>query len=513
MNIDIGDGRFGQITVHEEDEPEDLAEEFCQRYNLDTQLRQALVTQIEQHIDSLVQEQQVPLPEEQESAPRKKEKQFSHQPQINENSRHLARGRDQMSVYDRLHNLAKKPKQDEPVQAEPKAPSPRPVSPSKQYPFSNPGHKLYYKGLKMKQDVELHCVQMKQHQTEKMEQQLTFKPDIKLSSAKVVPGRVGKPEEMLLLKGMQAKEKMEKLRKEKEEEEKKQCKFVPKVNSKSAQSSRSRSQENVFRGLYEDAQRLKERHDRTSQALQRQQCPFRPQVHPSRTFTASFLQRQQDFLKNNEQSLELERSKLYDNVDPVTGQEFFKPRTGRSPRRVKREPALALADTAKEENESKHKSEQLLLKRKIERFQEIFSQLRPDEQGYISVHRIVVEEIDKPTLRVIAPVLEELESFDQTLNFPEFVDAMEELLKTLTPGEKADFLDYRKKTETGEAPTFAPAIRPYKFSPGYEVRAQMPIYQRLLTYQQAVDTKVQAEKERKLRKELAGCSFKPSLEP
>jgi hypothetical protein len=210
--------------------------------------------------------------------------------------------------------------------------------------------------------------------------------------------------------------------------------------------------------------------------------------------------------------LELERSRLYDNVDPVTGQEFFKPKTGRSPRRVRREPAPLASEEIKEENASKQKSEQLLLKRKIERFQEVFGQLRPDEQGYISVHRIVVEDIDKPTLRVIAPVLEELESFDQTLNFPEFVDAMEELLKTLTPGEKAAFLDYRKKPDTAEAQPFAPAIRPYKFSPGYETRAQMPLYERLVGYQQAVDTKVQAAKERKLRKELAGCSFKPSLE-
>lgn len=166
----------------------------------------------------------------------------------------------------------------------------------------------------------------------------------------------------------------------------------------------------------------------------------------------------------------------------------------------------------KEETNGKQRSEQILLKRKIERFQEIFGQLRPDEQGYIAVHRIVVEEIDKPTLRVIAPVLEELESFDQTLNFPEFVDAMEELLKTLTPGEKAEFLDYRKKPDLGGSQnTFAPAIRPYKFSPGYETRAQMPIYDRMLSYQQAAESKVQAEKELKLRKELASCSFKPSI--
>ena len=166
----------------------------------------------------------------------------------------------------------------------------------------------------------------------------------------------------------------------------------------------------------------------------------------------------------------------------------------------------------KEESAGKQKSEQLLLKRKIERFQEIFGQLRPDEQGYISVHRIVVEDIDKPTLRVIAPVLEELESFDQTLNFPEFVDAMEELLKTLTPGEKAEFLDYRKKTDLSSSQnTFTPAIKAYKFSPNYETRAQMPMYDRMLSYQQAAESKVQAEKERKLRKELANCSFKPSI--
>jgi len=508
MNIDIGDGRFGQITVHEEDEPEDLAEDFCQRHGLDMQLRQALVLQIEQHIDSLVHEQQA-LPEQPELPP-KKEKLFPHQPQINANSRLLARGRDQMSVYDRLHNLAKKPKPEDPP-PELKHTSPRSLSPSKQYPFENPGHKLYYKGLKMKQDVEVQCVQMKQLQTSQLEQQLTFKPTIN-SSSKLV--RAGRPEDHLLRKGLQAKEALERKRREREEAELQQCKFAPKLDSRSAQlgNKRSRSQDNVFRGLYEEAQRQKERHDRSSQELQRAQCPFQPKVNASRTLGVPFLQRQQEFQRNNEQSLELERSRLYDNVDPVTGQEYFKPKTGRSPRRVRREPAPLVSEELKEENGSKQKSQQLLLKRKIERFQEVFSQLRPDDQGYISVHRIVVEDIDKPTLRVIAPVLEELESFDQTLNFPEFVDAMEELLKTLTPGEKASFLDYRKKPDTPEAQSFTPTILPYKFSPGYETRAQLPIYERLVGYQQAVDTKVQAAKERKLRKELAGCSFKPSLE-
>ena len=81
---------------------------------------------------------------------------------------------------------------------------------------------------------------------------------------------------------------------------------------------------------------------------------------------------------------------------------------------------------------------------KLSRYSELFEAMSPDENE-ITYSRIDQDNILPEVLRVIRPILEELEQLDQPLTFEEFYDAMERLLDTLNPHDKSIILAPRKR--------------------------------------------------------------------
>lgn len=57
IRIDLGNGIHDEITVFEEDEPFDLALQFCEKHNLDVNVQSALTNMIEHNIDILIEEE------------------------------------------------------------------------------------------------------------------------------------------------------------------------------------------------------------------------------------------------------------------------------------------------------------------------------------------------------------------------------------------------------------------------------------------------------------------------
>lgn len=55
LTVELPDGGSEIIVVHDTDEPADLAQEFCQRYGLDSKCLESLTNMIEQNIDLLLQ--------------------------------------------------------------------------------------------------------------------------------------------------------------------------------------------------------------------------------------------------------------------------------------------------------------------------------------------------------------------------------------------------------------------------------------------------------------------------
>lgn len=81
---------------------------------------------------------------------------------------------------------------------------------------------------------------------------------------------------------------------------------------------------------------------------------------------------------------------------------------------------------------------------KLSRYSELFEAMSPDENE-ITYSRIDQDNILPEVLRVIRPILEELEQLEQPLTFEEFYDAMERLLDTLNPHDKSIILAPRKR--------------------------------------------------------------------
>lgn len=57
MNVDLGNGRKDKLVVHEQDNPEELAAEFCRKHGLNERLVRALALNIRGNLDQLADEQ------------------------------------------------------------------------------------------------------------------------------------------------------------------------------------------------------------------------------------------------------------------------------------------------------------------------------------------------------------------------------------------------------------------------------------------------------------------------
>lgn len=200
MTIELGAGRFDQLMVHEEDEPDDLARAFCVKNGLSANIVQALTQQIEDNIDELVKEQ--------------------------------------LSASERVAPKPTKPsrKSPKPIQKQPirkatskEPPKPQSSSPAKKPVYTTLGHKLYYKALKSKETLEKKRSAAKKASEEQLTQSLTFRPQINKRSGRFI-ARKGKPEEELLRKGKKSQEKLAKQREDKEEADVMGLTFVPGIN-------------------------------------------------------------------------------------------------------------------------------------------------------------------------------------------------------------------------------------------------------------------------------------------
>jgi hypothetical protein len=160
-------------------------------------------------------------------------------------------------------------------------------------------------------------------------------------------------------------------------------------------------------------------------------------------------------------------------------------------------------------------SSRILRKKRRVRYVQLFEELNPDENREVSAGRVDVEALDKDVLLIIAPLLEELESLGVTLSYNEFEEAMDALIKTLNPVQKAKLLGYAKKDTPGGQlfSSYKPQINTYQGSARFRQRTQTPFYQRIMQQKQKIEEKLEAEKQLKIERELQECSFQPKTIP
>jgi hypothetical protein len=213
--------------------------------------------------------------------------------------------------------------------------------------------------------------------------------------------------------------------------------------------------------------------------------------------------------------------------DPSTGQDLFKPIIGRPPKTVKKsqrepqgqkigeylyskrskssEPKRPSSNTSKL---SLQQSEKILTRIKELRFKQIFEDLKPNEHERITPEGVKKANLSPRTYKILNPLLQEMESLNEKLNFSEFCESMECFFKSLRPDERSVLLKTAKTKVTDEVPEFKPKINENSF---YRPKSVENLYERNLKKQQWVREKCELQKKVKEDSELIECTFKPKI--
>ena len=93
---------------------------------------------------------------------------------------------------------------------------------------------------------------------------------------------------------------------------------------------------------------------------------------------------------------------------------------------------------------------------KKNRYQQIFDELLPDLNGYISKETVYKSNLSDSIKKIIKPLIDELEELEEILDFNEFYNAMENLMKILSPAEKNILLQTSKSKPKPEIFEFTP---------------------------------------------------------
>ncbi|OMJ69840.1 hypothetical protein SteCoe_32336 [Stentor coeruleus] len=441
ITVDVGGGKQDRIIVHENDDPPAVARDFAIKHNLSAKLESALSKNIYELIRDIIKDQ-----------------------------------------FQLSNSFSSKTNAS--------------ISDPKNY-----GEKLYMKGLKHKEQVEANKQLLKMQLEREVAQKTSFKPIINENSRKLAKNAQSRSNADIYHHNQQVVET--------------EYTYAPKINEKSlklAGNSTNRIQE-----LYEEAKLKKQRIQSMYEHAKKTEFPFKPSilVRGQPSSPNEVVERLLNSKQNYDEYIEELRKKYEVTRDPETGQAFFHPNLGKS-YKMQRTQENVWDSLYKQQKrtpempeeypympvklESKARTDKILLKVKIDRFSEIFQQLNPDVNGLIAFKNINMNEIDSIVLKIIMPLLLELEELDQPLNFEEFVDSMENLLKTLSQAEKDVFLTKQKRKIEEQDNSTKKSVNSCDF---------VNLYQRHIDQKSMTSAKLEIEREKKKILELEGCTFHP----
>lgn len=490
MSVDLGEGRSGRVVVHERDDASMLARDFCRRQGLPEELVKPLKEQIVANVVKLG------LREE-------KSRELQRTP---------VRDKKKTSVPADIRKSSER-KLTRPSSSTSFAPS----------QSSHPGERLYSQAHRLKETTRQRTRELQKSLDSEAAKHLTFTPKLNEQSVELASKRRGRKGSVdsLLQRGRGGQESAERIRKEKLEREQSECTFKPAIDPISqlivSSMHRSSSAERYVQ-LHEDAERRKRLQSQVAEAYVHDICTFQP------TLVAKQIPSAEPPLY-----LRLLPTHKPRAAAPHCHPSLFHPITGRSPKHARKpnhtpigeylyslrpkpqahpprdNPAPSLRNDA---------SSKLLQRKRLQRYKEIFAQLLPDEKSEIRYDGIKQEIVDSDLLLLLKPLLDELQSLKVSLNFSEFEEAMDALVRTLDPGAKARLLGYSKKDQPpSPQATHKPHITPYKCSERLQRLLQVPQYERWKEGRRDAQTWRDTEKQRKDALELEECSFQPKIRP
>mmetsp|Transcript_26344 Transcript_26344/g.47268 ORF Transcript_26344/g.47268 Transcript_26344/m.47268 type:complete len:505 (+) Transcript_26344:1350-2864(+) len=414
-----------------------------------------------------------------------------HMPEICDESARMVAERTRSNVFDRLYRTRNRSGSFEPIQTQ-------------EAPKKIKNDRIYLKGKLHKQR---HIAwQERERLAKKLKTQceLRFNPNICVNSRHLAQHPT-KPEESYNTLLQHKNELITNARVQKQAEDQAECSFSPKVSAKSRKIAKKFNRDkDLFSSLFEES------FEREAKR-KAQQISLKVTSQNERHLEVadiSFIDRLVNSRKASEEKIFQKRSQLNALKDPETGQEFFKPAVGRAPFHPRNPNGLPIGSYLSTKSEPKPvsvnssqsprfmspQSEKLLHNVKISRYHEIFEQLNPSDQGVIRAKSIVLEAIDPEALRVIKPVLEELAELDETLNFYEFSEAMDNLVEILTPTDKAKLFRLSKQTPPAPVFTHKPQIIETTLQlPSFMDRQQQFLEKRMKLYTDTRERKANIE--------------------
>ena len=196
LSLDLGDGRRKKLVLHENDNPDLLAIEFCQQNFLGPRAKLAICEEIDKHL-------------------------FPNYTKEETDSQYKNLLRSTSLKTQKKRNI---------------------------------GHELYIKGVKMKEKTKIHSKKIIESRIAEEMKNFTFSPETNSPIRRTKP-----PEDILLEKGKEKNEKLHIKRSAKELQLLSNCTFSPEINKNSAKMIKNERSPNRHIFLYHDANFIREK--------------------------------------------------------------------------------------------------------------------------------------------------------------------------------------------------------------------------------------------------------------
>lgn len=446
VSIDVGDGIKDDIVIHENDHIESIVQDFALKHNLSHDTQLGLIDQIKFNLDSGKPETKLTMSRKEycqrwnDELDNRLSRPLSNHPSICENSRKIMQSKIVPNVYERLHNDSLRNKIKNIAIETPKR---RALTDRNRY---NSCERLYNAGMVSKQKAENSREKIRAQREEEISKNLTFQPEINKTS-KTILKDYKKPESSFRTREKHKQELIEKAKGEKLTREQEMCTFSPQINEMTGKILEKRYKSNSvnkFNELYQDAKDRQWRQEEVTKSFYESEFPFQPslKLNYMKSDPTELIDRLVNSRKEVEEHIQRERFRKNELSDPTTGRDYFRPQIGRPPSTRRRDipvwDHLYLHKNTKESEyqsyypsqiESNPRSDLIYNKLKKERYSHIFNCLRPDKNGEISIETIQNHSLDPRLHKVIYPLLQELEMVNVTLDFEEFFDSLENLMK------------------------------------------------------------------------------------
>ncbi|CAG9316172.1 unnamed protein product [Blepharisma stoltei] len=532
LTIEIGNDKKEKLIIHSNDDPSTIAKKFAKKNCLNETVEKSLTKLIKSNKELIENRAISTSPdmiklEELLSTPTKSPQNETdlkniinkeHTPQIDKNSREIAKRLNNQDVYTRLYKRNKKT----PLQ------SPSPETEQKTRPSSiNHGEWLYANGIRKKEELKKSAEEIKTRDEDKISEN-PFKPKVNPASTLMVRRSFERTEDLLIDKAKDYEQKLKDLKEVLIKEELKECSFTPKIIE--TPRTKSRIVEKDY--LYKDAEIRRARSSINSEKsitslnsprTTNKTTPSNSNEVFSRLYNTKFaFQTKMEHLRHNSDVL----------VDKSTGQDFFHPQILSKDREdldipiwehlySQKDKQASIIEKTNELNDEFWKATAMTPKSsensnviyeifKEKQYEKLFNILDSDKDGLISGSNIYKDSLDPKTAQSLSAFFNDLEINKEILDFQKFIVKLEHFMKAMTVEEKSYILkrDSKIYQNNTERKSLVCSGSERIIRKNEKARPQ-DLYERLMSASKLKEDKIKKMKEMKINGEMSMCTFKP----